>query len=277
MKIAVPAILSLAFVGIAAAYWTKSSTEERASSTLGAVETRSFDHSAPVEARIVALEQAVSIEREARQLLQEEVLILSDELERLTWDEPGSGIESEAIAATANESEDERRSNSRRRNSSAGPAERLVASGFTPGVADWILRRESELRMEGLQARYDAERERTPVLSADRRQSSENALREELGDAAYERYLEANGRATGIAVSSVLESSPALMAGLQIGDEIVNYDGQRIFSMSDLIQQTMRGVSGQNVIIDITRDGIPMQLVLPRGPLGIMGGRRYGR
>jgi hypothetical protein len=36
----------------------------------------------------------------------------------------------------------------------------------------------------------------------------------------------------------------------------------------------MEGEPGENVVVNITRDGIPMQIVLPRGPLGINIGRR---
>ena len=63
------------------------------------------------------------------------------------------------------------------------------------------------------------------------------------------------------------------LAGLQPGDQILRYDGQRLFSMSDLTQQTMQGEAGVNVAVDIMRDGIPMQVVLPRGPVGISGRR----
>ena len=93
----------------------------------------------------------------------------------------------------------------------------------------------------------------------------------------YERYLAANGRSTGISIAMVLEGSPALVAGLQVGDEIVNYGGRRVFSMTDLTGQILQGQPGQNVIVDIMRDGIPMQIVIPRGPIGITGGRRSSR
>jgi hypothetical protein len=39
----------------------------------------------------------------------------------------------------------------------------------------------------------------------------------------------------------------------------------------------MLGEPGESVVVDITRDGIPMQLVLPRGPIGVSTGRLGGR
>ena len=101
-------------------------------------------------------------------------------------------------------------------------------------------------------------------------------LRAEIGDTEYEMYLEANGRPTSVGISTVMASSPGERAGLQPGDEIVSYNGQRIFSTSELLQQTMTGGEG-NVVVDVMRDGAPMQLVLPRGPIGVEIGRNRGR
>jgi hypothetical protein len=39
----------------------------------------------------------------------------------------------------------------------------LIAAGFPPDRAEWINQRASELRMQALQAQYDATREGRPV------------------------------------------------------------------------------------------------------------------
>jgi len=111
--------------------------------------------------------------------------------------------------------------------------------------------------MEALQERFDAERSGEPIDWMANRNQSGDALREELGEADYERYLEANNRSTNVSVSSVIESSP-----------------QRVFSMTDLTRQTMVGEPGQNVAVDVMRNGNLVQVVMPRGPVGITGGRR---
>lgn len=228
-----------------------------------------------VEARVAALERAVAEGRVARQLLEDEVFYLGGELERLRR-EPRSPALAEPRASTtalpgvATAGRRDRRGG----DSPADRIERLIAAGFGPAQASAIVQREQELQMASLQARFDAERNGERLDWMANAAMPDDALRAELGDADYERFLEATGRSTSVAVSSVIESSPAHTAGLKPGDEIVRYDGERIFSMTGLTQQTMAGEPGQSVVVDILRDGAPMQVVLPRGPLGITGGRR---
>lgn len=236
-----------------------------------------FDASQPADLRIAALERAVSEERLARQLLQEEVLALTTTIEALgNGDTRVAGPD--GLPPPPEELRDappggpSRESN--RRNSPDDRAAELIAAGFSPARAEWILRREEELQMEALEARYEAGRSGSPADFFRSSFESGNDLRQELGDEDYARYLEANGRPTSVAVSSVIGNSPAATAGLRSGDTITSYDGQRVFSIYDVNLIAMEGESGQNVIIDIERDGVPMQLVVPRGPLGIMSGRR---
>jgi C-terminal processing protease CtpA/Prc len=276
MRIILPAIAISLVVGFAAASWIVLPEQpiEPVQSSDRSNSAGSFNDLAPVDERLRALEQAVSDERYARQVLQEELWFLSEELLRLSADnmpgpEPTAGPEQ-----AADESFSSRREEYRRRNSLEGRMERLIEAGFLPSQASMIVRRESELQMESLRSRYEAERSGDPVDYWRSRSASSETLRQELGDADYERYLTANDRSTSVTISSVIDSSPAQSAGLQAGDEIVRYDGERVFSMTDLTRQTMDGTAGQHVVVDIMRDGIPMQIVLPRGPVGISGGRR---
>lgn len=276
MRKILPAIAISLVVGFAAASWivTPGKYVERDQSSDSTSSVRSFNSTAPVDERIHALEQAVSEERYARQVLQEELWFLSEELMQLSADNVPDPEPASSAEQAADESRSARRDEYRRRNSLEGRMERLIEAGFLPSQASMIVRRESELQMESLQARYEAERSGNPVDYWRNRNSSNDALRQELGDADFERYLTASNRSTSVTVSRVIDSSPAQSAGLQPGDEIVRYDGERVFSMTDLTRQTMDGTAGQNVVVDIMRDGIPMQVVMPRGPVGISGGRR---
>ncbi len=153
--------------------------------------------------------------------------------------------------------------------------DRLVSGGFTPQRAQWLLERTEELRMQALQAMYDARREGRPVDQATFA-DEQSLLRKEIGDAEYEQYLTALGRPTAVGVGDVFAQSPAEAAGLHSGDQIVSYAGSRVFDMRDLNRLTYEGEPGQPVVVDVLRDGQRIQLVLPRGPVGITAGR-FGR
>ena len=227
-----------------------------------------------IESRILALENALTIEQNARQLLEEEFFFLLSEMNPTA--ESGSDSSQQASAdasADARATAAARRAARRSGNSREARAQRLVAAGFDPTTADWILTRESELQMQALRSRYDAGRNGSTIDFY--RQSSElrTQLRQELGDARFERYLKANGESVHVTIGTVLDSSPAQSVGLRVGDRIVSYGGDRVYSITDLTQQIMHGVPEEQVVIEFLRDDMPMQVVLPRGPVGISGGR----
>ena len=229
-----------------------------------------FDQSAGTEERIRALESAVAEERNARMLLEEELQALYEVLDELAETQASNVRDDDASEAVV------RFPDTFQQGSEADAAwrrERLVSAGFPEDRADWILRRESELLMQRMQVMYDARR--TGERPADFRQmmDPEGALRTEIGDAEYEQYLTAFGRSISVTVGSVLESSPGQRAGLQPGDEIMSYGGERVFSYDDLSGRTMAATPGQPVVVDIVRDGVPMQVVIEGGPIGISNNR----
>lgn len=146
----------------------------------------------------------------------------------------------------------------------------LVDSGFAVDRAEWIIRRYEELRMQTLEARYGAERSGRPVDLDEI--AAQVRLRKELGDDEYERYLRALGRPTDVPVLDVLATSPAAAAGMQPGDRIIAYAGTRVFDRRGFDALTRDGNPGELVVIDVQRDGALLQLVVPRGPLGAIGG-----
>ena len=235
-----------------------------------------FNEAASLEERVQVLELAVSAEREARQLLEDELFILYEVIDELESSsgvgrEPGppgnDSAESSGPADTLGELREVTRGS--RRNDTERRRAALPKAGGSPDRADWILQRESELRMEAMQARFEQMRSGEPAGPLDRPVSPESLLRREIGDAEYEMYLDAGNRPTSVNVGQVLASSPASSAGLQPGDRITHYDGERVFSTYDLTRQALEGQSGENVVVNIVRDGMPMQVVMPRGPLGI--------
>ena len=260
-------------VGFAAASWIETTFISSHTQQIDPSESgmSSFDAAAPVEERIRALELAVIEEREVRQLLEVEILLLREDIEQRNAESSEPSEPNEPVFSA----EEERREAFRARRfgvrSTQDQVDRLVEAGFPADQAAWIVQREAELQMERLQARYDAMRGNEGQVFVGQGFSQSNELRAELGDADYERFLAANGRPTSVGIGNVIPNSPAQNAGLQPGDEIVRYDGERVFSMMDMAGRIMQGEKEGNVVVDIVRDGVPMQLVLPRGPLGVSG------
>ena len=47
--------------------------------------------------------------------------------------------------------------------------------------------------------------------------------------------------------------------------------------MQELNSLTLEGTPGESIAVEVRRDGQTVQLVIPRGPLGITGGGFRGR
>jgi len=78
---------------------------------------------------------------------------------------------------------------------------------------------------------------------------------------------------TSVGVASVLQNSPGASAGLRAGDRITSYGGERVFNIRDLNGLTVVGNEGESVLIEAHRNGETVQITIPRGPIGITGGR----
>lgn len=281
VKLVLSAIAVLV-TAIAVAYILPSDNDSQASAEFsGANDAGRGAVSLPLEQRLEALERTIAEERQARQLLQDELLYLTDEIESLREDRvPARGragpADAQEVVAVA-EGPAARRERFANRNSAEYRVQRLVDAGFSPERAEWLMQRESAMRMSLIEARYAAERNGDAESLGSSRQAELEAFRNELGPSEYERYLEGTGRSTSVVVGSVLDTSPAQRVGIQPGDEILRYGGTRVYSMSDLNRAMQAGAAGETVAAEIVRDGVTMQVALKRGPLGITTGRRGGR
>jgi hypothetical protein len=233
-------------------------------------------------ARFAQLEAALNAEIEQRTALEARVTSLTDELAALRAQPtvPNSALPTQRNgnpqAGTDGGPPPFARGGPFRREAQGSQVDALVAAGFAPDRAAWIDHRTSELRMQALQAQYDAQRQGKP-FDPGQAFNGDGTLRSELGDNDYERYLKAMGRPTSVGVQSVLASSPGERAGLKPGDEVVAYDGKRVFDLRDLNTLTFEGTAGESVTVSVRRDGQTVHLTMPRGPLGIVGGGFRGR
>ena len=147
----------------------------------------------------------------------------------------------------------------------------LIENGYSEDEAKRLLKLESDAQFEVMETMYEMRRNGESLDPFTNSLSAQTSLRAEIGDTEYERFLVAQGQRTNVQIASVLDGAPGSKAGLRPGDEIISYNGERTFSMMDLRVLTMGGEAGESAIIEIDRDGVRMQLSIPRGPIGMNG------
>ncbi len=150
----------------------------------------------------------------------------------------------------------------------------LVSAGVDIDTAELIQSRQSQYQLQRLELYDLAEREGwedsdrfNEELSALNEQRPN--LREELGDSGYDRFLFESGRNNRVRIDSIIDGSAADLAGLQIGDLVVDYADSRIFSTRQLQNTTREGSRGESIIISVDRQGQRVFVEVPRGPLGV--------
>ena len=146
--------------------------------------------------------------------------------------------------------------------------------GFDRSKATELISRSAEIDMERLYLRDRASRENW--LNSDRfrealrnLESRSETLRTELGDDGYDRYLYASGSANRVRINSIIEGSPAQLAGLRPGDTIRSYNETAVFSIDEIQLATKGGQYGELIRVEIVRNGEMSISYIPRGPLGV--------
>lgn len=232
-----------------------------------------------------ALREALAQEREAREELEERLQELELRLAQLELGGlPGAAAGSAATrgaepaaesasAAEAGQAEDDDAP------SDAAPAaasrswfdeQKLVASGLDPLEAGRLKDAWEQMELGKLYLADRAAREGWGRSFNHRAQQQglERALRREVGDDGWDWILFATGQPNRVRVQGVLDSSPAADSGLVPGDVILSYGDERIFRPRELKQATREGVPGESIRVDLLRQGQPVSVYVPRGPLG---------
>lgn len=266
------AVLVALLAGIAVGAWIAGDDGDPAPAS-GSVEGAAPLSGGSDDERISRLEQQLAAEREARTVLEDLIQELIEDVGRLEGVRRVANPRQEAAASAP---EPQTRSRTRdpadwMRNYQERRVNQLIEGGFSEDEARRTLKLESEARFEAMRRAWEAERNGDGIDPYDSLATPQTIMRQELGDDAYARYLEAQGQPTSIQISSVLEGSPGNTAGLQPGDALVSYNGRRVFDVLDLRRLTMEGNPGEDVVVEIERNGTRMQLTLPRGPIGITG------
>lgn len=150
----------------------------------------------------------------------------------------------------------------------------LLRAGVAAEVADDILWRRAQVSLDRLDLRDQAIRE--GWLNSDRyreelRKINEQrvSMRDEIGVDAYDRYLFETGQDNRVLVDSVIPGSAGEDSGMLPGDVIERYADQPVYDFSDLRTATSDGARGELVPVSVRRGNQLVELVLPRGPIGI--------
>jgi C-terminal processing protease CtpA/Prc len=229
---------------------------------------------AELEQRLARLEARVAQEAGERQRLQERLDSAVTQLAaRAGGDDSAAARAHPGAPSAAAESSAKDAANAV--DSSKSAVERaLAAAGVDPLTAADIKSRQDARELAELNLRNQATRENwldsprfaEALAGIDAERTS---IRDEIGDAAYDRYLFALGQPNRIRVDDVLAQSPAAEAGLQPGDLIVSYGDTRLFAPDELVAETRGGTAGEAVQLEIIRGGEHLQVEVPRGPLGL--------
>jgi C-terminal processing protease CtpA/Prc len=278
------AVVVILVAGVGAGAWWLAGVPTGVTESPGDPASDYVDPSRPLAERLQQLELVIAREQEARMVLEDQLRALIDDIERI--ESGGQLLLAERTRQQQESQREARRNTSRSRDYVAlmqdfqeRRVKQLTQGGFSEGEAREILKRESAAQYEAMLAAHEAQRNGEDLDLTRSFGGAQDLLRAELGDDEYARYLRAQGQAAAIQVTQVMEGSPGSRAGLQPGDEIVSYNGDRVFTVSDLRSLTLQGTAGEDVVVEIDRDGVRMQLNLQRGPVGISGAsanRRFG-
>lgn len=224
---------------------------------------------------LVELARQLRQESAARQALQREVKSLRQQLARLApatgspvGDDPGDDAGDNA-GATGSQAAGDSGDGSSWFNQQA-----LIDAGMEQDAAEQLKARFEKVELEKLYLRDQAVREgwaggRRFRHALEKIEAQTEGLKDELDEKTYAAYLYAAGQPNRVAVQSVLDGSAASSAGLQPGDQILQYADQRIYNWRDLRQATTEGDINNSVAVKVLRDGTTLELYVQRGPLGI--------
>lgn len=151
--------------------------------------------------------------------------------------------------------------------------QRLTEAGFEEEELLQLKQVQNKFRMERLELRDRASREgwlnSAEFTSANRNLARQNRVRQTLGDERYDLYLYTGEENNRVQIGEVIDGSAAQQAGILPGDVIRSYADSRVFQFFELQQLTTSGQRDELVNLSILREGEELQLVLPRGPLGV--------
>lgn len=209
------------------------------------------------DAEIEALRMALDGEIAAREDLAREVASLREQIEH----SDDGGAEQRSANSPSH--------GARRR---AFDSDALVALGVPRRDAQALRERWEAAEREKIQLNDRATREgwaETPEYQKERF-ALDDKLRQELSEGDYDRYLYATRRPNRARVTDMLAHSPGDDAGLQPGDMVLSYDGERVFSGDEIRERAAKRRPNESIPVEVLRNQSTQTLYVRGGPLGLV-------
>ena len=156
-------------------------------------------------------------------------------------------------------------------------AARLRALGLDESEVVRLAELAERMRAESERARDDLAKEMIPAgkrWSGSREQKELAArlwsqLRRDFGDETYDQLRYATRQTNRAVVQGVEQSSSAAAAGFRAGDVIRFYDRAPVFGTEELVRAVEGNRRSGTVLVEVERDGLPLELYVPPGRMGI--------
>jgi hypothetical protein len=148
--------------------------------------------------------------------------------------------------------------------------DKLLAAGYSPERIESIQKRSQQLQEDYSRENQRLKGNQDPDVMASHFHDKDIGLRRELGDAEYARYRQALGRPIGMEVGGVSKGGSGEAAGLKVGDQIISYNGSRIFNVGELQPEVRKYANSATTIpVDVVRNGQTIRVNVTAGNLGI--------
>lgn len=268
MRVSIISLSLVAVIGIVIGLLLRSPESSTGSSPSSVDDTMQASTNEAHPPALAELSQQLQQEIIAREALQKEVAVLSVKLAALSSadvPEPADNSASATAPADAAHNPTE---------SAWFNQQALIDAGMAQPEAEQLKVRFEEMELAKLYLRDQAVREgwsggKRYREERQKLEAKTDNIKQELGEDAYDAYLFASGQSNRVAVQSVLSGSAAGNAGMLSGDQVIRYDGERIYNWRDLRTATTQGDLTETVPVQVLRDNRQMEFYVQRGPLGI--------
>lgn len=131
----------------------------------------------------------------------------------------------------------------------------LVDAGVAPRDVERVLERFEATEITRAELEATRRRRRLTPLETQTLRELDSTLEQEIGTDDFDRLRFAQGVDNGLEVLGVLKGGPAYHAGLQPGDIVLRYAGERVDDVNQLMRLAKTTEPGPGLVVVFRRDG----------------------